>query len=151
MTAPAARAVVVDTSAAVAVILSEPGSDDLVDCLERAIARFMSVATQVELGIVIEARLGHAGMDVISRFLRDAGIEVVAVDDDAADRALGAWRRYGKGRHCAALNFGDCFPYALTERTGLPLLCTGDDFAATDIEVITSASTSGTVVVSRGC
>lgn len=133
-------AVVVDTSAAVAVILSEPGSDDLVTCLEDAPARLMSAASRVELGIVIEARLGPSGMDVISRFLRDADIEIVAVDADTADRALSAWRRYGKGRHRAALNFGDCFAYALAERTGLPLLCTGDDFATTDLEVIRPTS-----------
>lgn len=136
MTAPAARAVIVDTSAAVAVVLSEPGSDDLVCYLDSAATRLMSATSRVELGIVIEARLGPAGADAISRFLRDAGIEVVDVDIDAADRALSAWRRYGVGRHRAALNFGDCFAYALAERTGLPLLCTGDDFAATDLEVI---------------
>ncbi len=100
----------------------------------------MSAASRVELGIVIEARLGSAGVDAISRFLRDADIVVVDVDIDAADRALSAWRRYGKGRHRAALNFGDCFAYALAERTGLPLMCTGDDFAATDLEVIRPAS-----------
>ncbi len=136
MTVPAARAVVVDTSAAVAVLLDEPGSDDLVDCLETAVARLMSAASRVELGIVIEARLGPAGADATSRFLRDAQIKIVAVDPDAADRALSAWRRYGKGRHRAALNFGDCFAYALAEQTGLPLLCTGDDFAAIDLDVI---------------
>ncbi|HEU0088667.1 MAG TPA: type II toxin-antitoxin system VapC family toxin [Pseudonocardiaceae bacterium] len=142
MTAPveAAQAVVVDTSAAVAVILGEPGSDDLIDCLENATARFISAANRVELGIVIEARLGPDGTDAVSRFLRDADLEVVPVDTDAADRALGAWRRYGKGRHPAALNFGDCFAYALAERTGFPLLCIGDDFAATDLEVIRPAS-----------
>lgn len=127
---------VVDTSAAVAIILNEPGSDDLMGYLESATAQLMSAASRVELGIVIEARLGPAGMDTINRFLRDAEIEIVAVDVDAADRALGAWRRYGKGRHPAVLNFGDCFTYALAERTGFALLCTGDDFAATDLDVI---------------
>lgn len=140
MTAPAAQtAVVVDTSAAVAVVFSEPGSDDLVGFLEGAAARLMSAASRVELGIVIESRLGPAGMDAVGRFLRDAEIEVVAVDVDAADRALSAWRRFGKGQHRAALNFGDCFAYALAEQTGLPLLCTGDDFAATDLKVIRPA------------
>ena len=134
---------VVDTPAAVAVLLGEPGSDDLLGHLDRAAARLMSAATRVELGIVIEARLGPAGADVISRFLRDADIEIVDVDIDAADRALSAWRRYGKGRHRASLNFGDCFTYALAERTGLPLLCTGDDFAATDLEVIRPPSQPG--------
>ncbi|MCA1670925.1 MAG: type II toxin-antitoxin system VapC family toxin, partial [Actinobacteria bacterium] len=129
----------VDTSAAVAVILGEPGSDDLIDCLENSAARLMSAANRVELGIVIEARLGPDGTDAVTRFLRDADIEIVPVDIDAADRAVSVWRRYGKGRHPAALNFGDCFCYALAERTGLSLLCTGDDFAATDLEVIRPA------------
>jgi len=142
LTAPTARAVVVDTSAAVAIILNEPGSADLMGCLESAAARLMSTASRVELGIVIEARLGPAGMDAVSRFLRDAEIEIVTVDVDVADRGLGAWRRYGKGRHRAALNFGDCFTYALAEQTGHPLLYTGDDFAATDLDVITPTAAS---------
>jgi ribonuclease VapC len=58
------------------------------------------------------------------------------VDADLAARAMSGWRRYGKGRHPAGLNFGDCFTYALAERTGHPVLCTGDDFAATDITVV---------------
>lgn len=136
MTGPAPGAVVIDSSAAAAIVLGEAGSDSLIACLERATTRLMSAASQVELGIVIEARLGPAGADMLARFVRDAEIEVVTVDADTADRALGAWRRYGRGRHRAALNFGDCFVYALGERTGLPVMCTGDDFAATDLEVI---------------
>jgi ribonuclease VapC len=128
---------VVDTSAAAAVIFAEPGRDDLVTHLEQAGARLMSAGTRIELGIVTEGRLGSAtGSDVVVRFLRDAAITVVVVDGDAADRALSGWRRYGKGRHPAALNFGDCFTYALADRTGLPVLCTGDDFAATDLDVV---------------
>lgn len=136
MTSSCSAELVVDTSAAVAVILGEPSSNEIVDRLESAPARLMSPASRVELGIVIEARLGAAGADAVSQFLRDAEIEITAVDAETADRALSAWRRYGKGRHPAALNFGDCFSYALAERTGLPLLCTGDDFAATDLDVI---------------
>jgi len=129
------RSLVVDTSAAVAVILGEPGSDELAGHLEDALARLMSAAIRVELGIVIEARLGPAGQDVVDRFLRDAKIDVVPVDEDLAGRAMSGWRRYGKGRHRAGLNFGDCFSYALAERTGHPVLCTRDEFAATDIAV----------------
>ena len=66
----------------------------------------------------------------------DAEVSIEPVDADLAERAISAWRRYGKGRHAAALNFGDCFSYALAERTGHPLLCTGNDFAATDIPVL---------------
>lgn len=128
---------VVDTSAVVAVLLGDPGSDALMAALIAANDRLMSAATQVELGIVVEARLGPVGADIVPRFVRDAQIELVPVDGDTASRAVGAWRRYGKGRHAAALNFGDCFVYALAERTGYPVLCVGNDFAATDIEVWT--------------
>lgn len=127
---------VVDTSAAVAVILGEPGSEELAACLEDAVARWMPAAIRVELGIVIEARLWPAGQDVVDRFLRDAKIDIVPVDADLAARAMSGWRRYGKGRHQAGLNLGDCFTYALAERTGHPVLCTGNDFAATDVTVV---------------
>ncbi len=133
---PRRESLVVDTSAAVAVILSEPGGNELAGHLEDALTRMMPAAIRVELGIVIEARLGPAGQDVVDRFLRDAKIDIVSVDADLAARAMSGWRRYGKGRHPAGLNFGDCFTYALAERTGRPVLCTGDDFAATDITVI---------------
>jgi ribonuclease VapC len=136
LTESARRSLVVDTSAAVAIVLGEPGSEELLVRLEAALARLMSAAIRVELGIVIEARLWPAGQDVVDRFLRDAKIDIVPVDADLAARAMSGWRRYGKGRHPAGLNFGDCFTYALAERTGHPVLCTGDDFAATDIAVI---------------
>ncbi len=102
----------------------------------------MPAAIRVELGIVIEARLWPSGQDVVDRFLRDAKIDIVPVDADLAARAMSGWRRYGKGRHPAGLNFGDCFTYALAEQTGHPVLCTGDDFAATDITVIRPRPTS---------
>lgn len=136
MTEPSRRSLVVDTSAAVAVILGESGSEELAAQLEGALTRLMPAATRVELGIVIEARLWPAGQDVVDRFLRDAKVDVVPVDADLAARAMSAWRRYGKGRHPAGLNLGDCFTYALAERTGHPVLCTGDDFAATDVAVV---------------
>ena len=91
-----------------AVILGEPGCDELAVRLENALARLMPAAIRVELGIVIEARLWPAGQDVIDRFLRDAKIDIVPVDADLAARAMSGWRRYGKGRHPAGLNFGDC-------------------------------------------
>ena len=109
----------------------------------------MPAAIRVELGIVIEARLWPAGQDVVDRFLRDAKIDIVAVDEDLAARAMSGWRRYGKGRHRAALNFGDCFTYALAERTGHPVLCTGDDFAATGISVLRPPAGNGETVRSR--
>ncbi len=142
MTEPARGSLVVDTSAAVAVILGEPGSEELAAYLENALARLMPAAIRVELGIVIEARLRSVGQDVVDRFLRDAKIDIVSVDADLAARAMSGWRRYGKGRHPAGLNFGDCVTYALAERTGHPVLCTGDDFAATDVTVMRAQSAS---------
>jgi ribonuclease VapC len=136
LTDPTGKSLVVDTSAAVAVILGEPGSEELAARLEESLTRLMPAAIRVELGIVIEARLWPAGQDVVDRFLRDAKIDIVPVDADLAARAMSGWRRYGKGRHPAGLNFGDCFTYALAERTGHPVLCTGDDFAATDVTVV---------------
>jgi ribonuclease VapC len=136
LTQQAHGSLVVDTSAAVAVILAEPGGDELAVHLENALTRLMPAAIRVELGIIIEARLWPAGQDVVDRFLRDAKIDIVPVDADLAARAMSGWRRYGKGRHPAGLNFGDCFTYALAERTGHPVLCTGDDFAATGIAVV---------------
>jgi ribonuclease VapC len=136
LTEPARRSLVVDTSAAVAIVLGEPGSEELAAHLENALARLMPAAIRVELGIVLEARLWPAGQDVVDRLLRDAKIDIVPVDADLAARAMSGWRRYGKGRHPAGLNFGDCFTYALAERTGHPVLCTGDDFAATDVAVL---------------
>jgi ribonuclease VapC len=135
LTVPSRGSLVVDTSAVVAIILGEPRSEELAVHLENAIARLMSAAIRVELGIVIEARFWPAGQDIVDRFLRDANIDIVPVDADLAARAMSGWRRYGKGRHPAGLNFGDCFTYALAERTGYLVLCTGDDFAATDIAV----------------
>ena len=133
------KSLVVDTSAAVAVIRGEPGADQVAGYLEGALVRLMPAAIRVELGMVIEARLGPAGQDVVDRFLREARIDIVSTDMEQAERAVSAWRRHGRGRHKAALNYGDCFTYALAERTGHPILCTGDDFAATDIPVVRPA------------
>lgn len=132
-----ASALVVDTSAVVAILLSEQGSEGLVAHLTEAGTSVMSAANRVEVGIVIEARFGPPGADVVERLLRDAAIGIVPVDAEMAERALGAWRRYGQGSHPAALNHGDCFTYALAEITGFPVLCTGKDFAATDLPVVT--------------
>jgi ribonuclease VapC len=124
---------VIDTSAAVAILTGERSADELIERLDDADARLMSTATLVELGIVMEARLGPAAEGIVERFLRDGEIELVPVDRTHVDRALEGWRRYGKGRHKAALNYGDCFSYALAIAGGHPLLFVGDDFPHTDV------------------
>lgn len=113
---------VVDTSAAVAVLSDEPGADDLAAALEGADRRTMSSATVVELGIILEARHGPAGRGIAERFVRDAGIDVVPLDRDGPELAIDGWRRFGRGRHRAALNLGGCFTYSLAIGTSSPVL-----------------------------
>lgn len=125
---------VIDTSAIAAIALDEPEAP----AFERRIAddsvRLISAATVLETAIVLESRLGEQGGAELDLWLHKAGVEIAAVDADQADRARRAWRRYGKGRHPAGLNFGDCFAYALAASTQEPLLFKGDDFSRTDIK-----------------
>ncbi|MGH9209285.1 MAG: type II toxin-antitoxin system VapC family toxin [Acidimicrobiales bacterium] len=126
-------ALVVDTSAAVAILTSEPDADHLIERLSSATSLLMSTATLLELSIVMEARLGPASQGIVERFIRDSELELVPVHRSHVDRALEGWRRFGNGRHKAAVNFGDCFSYALSVATGHPLLYVGDDFPLTDV------------------
>jgi len=128
--------VVVDTSAAIAILMGEATRDDLLEHLAAADERLISAGTLIELGIVLEARIGPGATGVIDRFLRDGGLDLVPVDRVHVDRAMEGWRRYGRGRHRAALNLGDLFAYAVAVASGHPVLCTGEDFAATDVEVV---------------
>ncbi|MEX2552748.1 MAG: type II toxin-antitoxin system VapC family toxin [Actinomycetota bacterium] len=127
---------VIDTSGAFAVLTGEPGSESMVEALAGSAELLMSAGTTVELGIVFESRYGPAGGSIIERFIREAGIEIVSVDRDQAGRAMEGWRRFGKGRHPAGLNFGDCFTYALGVSTGYPVLCVGTEFAQAGMEVV---------------
>jgi ribonuclease VapC len=130
--------VVVDTSAAVAVLLGEAAGDDVLVVLDAADGRLMSAATCVELGIVMGGRLQERGGFAVEGFLRDAEIEIVPLDRTQVSRALDGWRRFGRGNHAASLNLGDCFTYALAKEAGVPVLCVGDDFPQTDLEVLPS-------------
>lgn len=123
--------IVVDASAVVAILNGEPRSDALVDIVNAAEERLLSAATVVELGMVVESRSG--GRTPVERVLDDFALRLVAVDEKHVRSALSAWRRFGKGRHPAGLNYGDCFSYALADVTGLPLLYVGNDFSLTDI------------------
>jgi len=127
---------VIDTSAVIATLFGEASAPALIDQLDQADELLISAATVVEVGIVLEARLGPVGASVAERFIRDAAIDVISFDRSQADRAMDGWRRFGKGRHSAALNLGDCFTYALASTTGHPVLCVGDDFPATDLDTV---------------
>lgn len=124
---------VVDTSALLAILFDEPERRAFNEALEAAASRLISAATFVEVSIVVEARLGAEGQRDLDLFLEKAGIEVVAVDFTQAKEARRAFSRFGKGRHAAGLNYGDCFSYALAVATGEPLLFKGEDFARTDV------------------
>ena len=126
---------VVDTSAMMAILLGEPSADRLVAALEASRTRLVSAATVVETSLVVLGRFGEAGDPQLDRLLRGIGVEVVPVGEEQIVLARDAALRFGRGRHPAALNFGDCFSYALAVARGEPLLFVGDDFAKTDVEV----------------
>jgi len=127
---------VVDTSALCAVLFSQPEREAVMAALVADGRRLVSAATLVEAGIVVESRHGPAGGRELDLLVHRANLNVVAVDEDQAEVARSAWRRYGKGRHQAALNYGDCFSYALAVASGEPLLCVGGDFAQTDVPIV---------------
>ncbi len=124
---------VIDSSALVAVLLAEPGWEEVQRQLERPGACRLSAVTFVETAIVIEARLGASGRAQLDMLLRRIGAEVLPVDAQLAVTVIEVWRRYGRGRHRAKLNFGDCFSYALAAELAEALLFVGNDFAQTDV------------------
>ena len=126
---------VIDTSALAAIFFAEPERRHFLAAITAAGRRLVSAATVIETGIVIEARQGEAAGREFDLFVVRANLQIVPVDAEQADLARSAWRKYGKGRHAAGLNFGDCFTYALAKSTGEPLLAKGADFSLTDIEV----------------
>ena len=126
---------VIDTSALVAIFLGEPERSWLLTQILEADTRRVSAANLFETGIVLEARRGETAGREFDLFVLRAGLEIVPADAEQAEIARHAWRKYGKGRHPAGLNFGDCFAYALARFHEEPLLAKGSDFAKTDIEV----------------
>lgn len=104
--------------------------------IEAAETRSLSAASVVEVSIVIESRYGPEGIRDLDLFLSKAEIDLVAVDSDQALLARQALRHYGKGRHPAALDLGDCFSYALAKSLGEPLLFKGQDFASKDLSSV---------------
>jgi ribonuclease VapC len=126
---------VIDTSAIVAIALDEPDASEIELRIADDPVRLVSAATVLEAAMVLETRLGEAGGRELDLWLIKIGAEIVPVDADQADRARRAWRRYGGGRHVAALNYGDCFAYALAVTRGEPLLFKGEDFAKTDVNL----------------
>ncbi len=125
---------VIDTSAIIAVLLNEANAARIAQAIEMGSPRLLSAANLLETSMVIESRKGEAGGRELDLLIYRAAIEIVAVDQDQAEIARLAWRRFGKGRHPAGLNYGDCFAYALAKTRRLPLLYQGDDFSQTDVQ-----------------
>lgn len=124
--------IAVDTAAVVAIVLGELEAEAFLAVIEREHS-ILSAASLTEAAIVVEARQGpDATRDL--QTLIDAAIEIVPFDQEHSRSAFAAWKRFGKGRHPAALNLGDCYSYATASIAGVPLLFKGTDFTQTDIE-----------------
>jgi len=126
---------VIDTSAITAILRQEPDADRYALAMEADPVRLVSAATALEAWIVATARAGKAGGRDLDDLLAELAVEVVPVTTDHVKLARSGFERFGKGRHPAGLNFGDCFSYALAKASGQPLLFKGDDFGRTDVRV----------------
>ena len=127
---------VIDSSAVLAILLKEPEAPDFARSIESDPTRLLSAVSFLEAAVVIETRKGLMGGRDLDLLLHRGRIDVVAFDDAQAEVARQAYRRFGKGRHPAGLNFGDCCSYALAVTSQEPLLFKGDDFSKTDLQAI---------------
>ena len=124
---------IVDSSAIVAIVLREPGWEGLVTRLGGEASPAIAAPTLAEAGLVLTAKMGDVGRVVLSRLLQEAGLTVIPFTEEHWRVAVDAYVRFGKGRHPAALNFGDCLTYAVTRLADQALLFVGDDFSKTDL------------------
>lgn len=127
---------VIDTSAVLAILLDEPERRRFNQAIEAAATRSISVASWVEVSMVIEARKGAEGLRDLDLLIERARVEIVPVDREQGRLARRAFSLFGKGRHSAGLNYGDCFAYALARHLSEPLLFKGDDFGKTDVRAV---------------
>lgn len=124
---------ILDTSAILAIVFREPEQDEFLRKIGAAPTVGVGAPTLVETTIVLAARLGEQGQRLLSLIVQRAGIVVVSFDPPHSQLAIEAWLRFGRGRHPAGLNFGDCLAYATARLAGRPLLCKGDHFSKTDL------------------
>ena len=124
---------IVDTSALLAILFAEDDAEVYSDAIAGAEVRLISAANYLEAGIVVDNQIGMPGGRQLDALISRSELRVEAVTRVHADIARQAYLDYGRGNHCAGLNFGDCFAYALSKSTGLGLLYKGDDFSQTDI------------------
>jgi ribonuclease VapC len=124
---------IIDTSAIVAILFNEDDAEVYARAITRAGSCRLSAATFVETAVVVEAQTKNNGSRQLDAFIRRAGIAIEPVTEEQAHIARQAFIDFGKGRHSAGLNYGDCFSYALSKATREPLLFKGKDFAKTDL------------------
>lgn len=124
---------VVDSSALLAILFDEFETEKFVETIDRDVAPKLSVVSQVETTMVYLGRRANADSNTVSNLVAALGLQLQGIDTAQAATAIEAFKRYGKGRHPARLNLGDCFSYALAAKLGEPLLFKGEDFARTDI------------------
>lgn len=127
---------VIDTSAIIAILLGEPECNVLAKAIASDSKRLLSTFTALESGIVIEAKKGEAGGRELDILLHRAQMEIVGMNPEQVEIARNAWRKFGKGRHSAGLNLGDCCSYALSKYSGEPILFIGEDFSKTDLSLV---------------
>ena len=125
---------IVDTSALLAVVFQEPGWETVLERLLASPGSAAGTPTLTETGIVLQARLGEDARGLLERLLDELGIQEVPFGEIHWREAVDAYRRFGKGRHTAGLNFGDCMTYAVASLAGEPLLFLGEDFTHTDLD-----------------
>jgi ribonuclease VapC len=126
--------VIIDTSALMAIVIQEPGYEDLLDQITEAEpAAGVPSTVLVELGMVLSARLNLDARPLVSGLITQLGLEVIPFTQHHWHSAVGAFNRFGRGRHAAGLNFGDCLSYATADLAGEPLLFVGEDFPHTDL------------------
>jgi ribonuclease VapC len=128
--------VIVDSSAILAILFRESGAEALLSTIMEADFAGIGSPTAAETGLVLTSRMKQNATGALLRFFRETGIQIVPFSDLHWQRAIDAYARFGKGRHPAALNFGDCMTYATAALAGQPLLCRGDDFPKTDLELV---------------
>lgn len=126
---------ILDSSAIVAIATEEPGCLELIDKLNDAPSLAIGAPTLVETALVLRSRLSSEPRAFLDRFLSEWSVTVVPFGEDHWKAAANAHTRFGRGRHKAALNFGDCLSYATAKLADMPLLCTGGDFAKTDVTI----------------
>jgi ribonuclease VapC len=127
--------VILDSSAIVGILLREPAWEGLLAKVASAKTLGAGTPTLAESAIVLAAKLRSDARGLLNLFLTEAGIVAIPFGEEHWRAAAEAYRRFGRGKHKASLNFGDCLAYAVAKLAGQPLLCTGRDFAATDLEL----------------